>query len=64
MDEDRLDTLLAKEATRRGWAENKFEFAARILKHALSEIDDKNEKEMKSHFKSVIKYLEAYKFDD
>lgn len=61
MDEEALDMLLAKEATKRGWAETKYEYAARILKHTMSEI---NEKDMKSHFTSVIKYLEAYEFDD
>ena len=61
MDEDKLDKLLASEAAKLGWAENKFKFAARILKHAMSEI---KENDTKYHFTSVIKYLEAYEFDD
>ena len=61
MDEEALDMLLAKEATKRGWAETKYEYAARILKHALSEV---KEQDMKDSFTSVIKYLEAYEFDD
>jgi len=61
MDEDTLDSLLSKEAAKRGWADTKVLYAARILKHVLSEI---NEKDMKHHFNSVIKYLEAYEFDD
>ena len=56
-----LDELLAKTAVEKGWAENKAQFAARILKYVLAEVE---EKDMKNHFTSVIKYLEAYKFDD
>ena len=63
MEEEMLDELLSKEATIRGWAENKTQFAARILRYVLAEVGDKDG-EMKDHFNSVIKYLEAYKFDD
>lgn len=62
MNEDKLDQLLSLEARRRGWAETKTQYAARILKHVLSEIED--DKAIRSHFNQVIKYLEAYKFDD
>ena len=61
MEEEMLDELLASEAAKRGWAENKAQFAARILKYVLAEVGDKD---MKYHFTSVIKYLEAYEFDD
>ncbi len=56
-----LDELLSKEAVVRGWADTKVQYAARILKYVLSEIE---EKDMKYHFSSVIKYLEAYEFDE
>jgi hypothetical protein len=61
MNEEKLDSLLSSEAIKRGWADTKVQFAARILKHVLVDV---HEKEVQNHFKAVIKYLEAYKFDD
>jgi hypothetical protein len=61
MQEETLDELLSNEAVKRGWADTKLDYAARILKYVLAEVE---EKDMKDHFTSVIKYLEAYKFDD
>ena len=61
MDEETLDEMLAKTAVEKGWADTKVDYAARILKYVLAEVE---EKDMKDHFTSVIKYLEAYEFDD
>ena len=61
MDKDTLDELLSNEAVKKGWSDTKLEYASRILKYVLAEIEDKD---MKYHFTSVIKYLEAYEFDD
>jgi hypothetical protein len=64
MDEQTLDELLSKEAIKRGWADNKIQYVTRILKYIQAEDDDIKPKVLQNHFKEVIKYLEAYKFDD
>lgn len=61
MEEEQLDELLSSHAAKHGWADTKLDYAARILKYVLAEVE---EKDMKDHFTSVIRYLEAYEFDD
>ena len=62
MEEEQLDHLIATEAMRKGWAENKALLVVRILKIFLK--DAKTDKETRDHMRFVIRYLEGYKFDD
>jgi hypothetical protein len=60
LNEEHLDSLLAKQAMREGWAENKLDYCARILKHLLRDVDNKD---MRCKFREVIKFLEDYKLE-
>lgn len=59
MDEETIDSYLAKQAIANGWAENKLLLAARILK-VFSTGLNKREKEI---MKEAIRILESYKLD-
>jgi hypothetical protein len=61
MNEEKLDTLLAHEALKTGWAESKTKYAARILKHLRTELKNKP---ILPYVDMVIKYLEEYEFDE
>lgn len=58
---DKLDNSLAREAARCGWAENKTDLAARIIKYVIPYCD---EKEMRQKMRDVIKYLEDLRIED
>jgi len=61
MKEEDLDKRLAVQATKKGWADNKAKYAARILRHLRTELHNKP---IIPYMDMVIKYLEEYEFDD
>lgn len=58
---DKLDDSLAREAARHGWAENKTDLAARIIRYVIPYCD---EIEMRQKMRDVVKYLENLRIED
>lgn len=61
MELEKLEDELARQAIQKGWATNRAQYAARILKilnKDVSDIDTKNA------IRKTIRFLEAYEFGD
>lgn len=58
---DDLEQKIAQEAIKKGWAEDKVKFSARVLRILIKDVKDK---ELRCKFREVIKFCEEYEFDE
>lgn len=60
MYEEELEKYLVKEAKKKGWSENRVQYAARILAFVVQDIKDKQQRQK---VKEVLRILENYKVE-